>query len=180
MKQFSAFISTLSLAIGAFFLVSMVLLIVVDVAMRNLLGVGFPATAELVSRYAMVLVTFMPIAYAELQRRHIEVTAVTGYLPRRMQHVLFVAGIAISIPAYLLLAYGNGIEAIRNTESGSFVYAGELPLITWPSLWILPVSYAVMALALCVHLGAALRGTLVDTDRDTKTLEDLQDGGGVS
>ena len=180
MKQFSAFISALSLAIGAVFLVSMALLIVVDVALRNLLGVGFPATAELVSRYAMVLVTFLPIAYAELQRRHIEVTAVSGYLPRRMQRVLFVASIAISIPAYVLLAYGNGLEAVRNTASGAFVYAGEVPLITWPSLWILPISYAVMALALCVHLVAALRGTLVDADMESKAVKDLQDGRGVS
>jgi len=56
----------------------------------------------------------------------------------------------------------KGLEAVRNTASGAFVYAGELPLITWPSLWILPISYAVMALALCVHLVAALRGTLFD------------------
>ena len=69
------FVGTATKLIGSVVLILMALQIVVDVFMRNLVGAGFPATTDLVSKYYMILVSFLPIAYAELQRRHVEAYA---------------------------------------------------------------------------------------------------------
>ena len=156
------FVGTATKLIGSVVLILMALQIVVDVFMRNLVGAGFPATTDLVSKYYMILVSFLPIAYAELQRRHVEASVFTDMLPRPTHRWIYLLGFALSFAAYVLLAWGTFREAIVQTGRGAYVEAGALIFYTWPGYWVLPISFALMALVLALRLVQVLRDEFED------------------
>lgn len=152
MKMLEKLVARLTLGIGSVLLILMVLQIVIDVLMRSVLGAGFPATSELVSKFYMVAVSFLPIAYAELRRRHIEASIFTDYLGPRGKLVVLLFGYLLSLLVYGALTWGTGIEAMAHTAKGSYVETGTHIFYTWPSYWILPFSFALMSLVLALRL----------------------------
>lgn len=147
-------------------MVLMALQIVIDVFMRNVLGAGFPATAELVSKYYMIAVSFLPIAFAELQRRHVEATIFTDMMPSWTRNIVFFIGFFLSLVMYTLLFYGTAKEAFVQTGRRAYVEAGTMDFVTWPGYWILPVCFGLMALVLILRLSQVLRGTFQDATAD--------------
>lgn len=152
MKQVETWIGRLTIWIGAAILILMVMQIVIDVAMRSLLGAGFPATSELVSKYYMVAVSFVPIAYAEIRRRHVEATIFTDQLPSRIKLFVTLLGFVLSLLVYGVLCWGTLNEAIAHTEKGSYVESGVDMFYTWPSYWILPISFGLMTLVVAFRV----------------------------
>lgn len=152
MKLLEKLIARLTLGIGSILLVLMVVQIVLDVLMRSTVGAGFPATSELVSKYYMVAVSFLPIAYAELRRRHIEASIFTDYLGPRAKLAVLLFGYLLSLAVYATLTWGTGFEAFEHMEKGSYVETGTDIFYTWPSYWILPVSFALMTLVLVMRV----------------------------
>ena len=134
----------------------------IDVFMRNTVGAGFPATADLVSKYYMIAVSFLPVAYSELKRRQVEASIFTDRLPPRVQPAIFALGFLLSIAAYALLAWGTGSEALVQTQRRAYVEAGAILFYTWPGYWILPLSFGLMALVLMLRLYQVLTGGFVD------------------
>lgn len=159
-------ISLLVVAAGGGILCLMMVQIVVDVFMRNVMGAGFPATAELVSKYYMVAVSFIPVAYAELKRRHIEATIFTDYLPKRLMPVIFFLGFALSLAVYGLLTWGTFGEAMKKTAKKAYVEAGSMDFYTWPSYWILPVAFGLMTLVCLLRLITVLTGEFTEDTHD--------------
>ncbi|KAA5606622.1 hypothetical protein F1188_04595 [Roseospira marina] len=62
MHRLETWIGRISAGVVSLVLLAMMLQIVVDVIIRGVLGAGFPATGELVSRYYMVAISFVPLA----------------------------------------------------------------------------------------------------------------------
>ncbi|MFS4436897.1 TRAP transporter small permease [Paracoccaceae bacterium GXU_MW_L88] len=166
MAQLKSLIARLSLALGGLVLMLMMLQVVVDVFMRSFLGAGFPATADLVGKYYMVAVSFLPLAVTELERRHIEATIFTDALPERAKMVLFFLGFAIAAAVLSLMLYGSFQEALRKTATGAYIEAGTVRFPTWPSFWILPFSFALGLVVIVIRLIEVVTGTFTDTDHD--------------
>lgn len=166
MRSFETFIANATKWIGSAVLVLMALQIVIDVFMRNVMGAGFPATSELVSKYYMIAVSFLPIAYAELQRRHVEATIFTDRLPKWSRNAVFFIGFCLSLIVYALLFYGTTTEAMVQTSRRAYVEAGTIDFYTWPGYWILPICFALMALVLILRLAQVLTGQFQDTTAD--------------
>lgn len=162
MQRISQSIAFATKWIGSAILVLMALQIVIDVFTRNVLGAGFPATSELVSRYYMLAVSFLPVAYAELQRRHVEASVFTDLLPRPLHGPVYGFGFALSLLVYGLLAWGTGREALSQTRRGAYVEAGAMDFPTWPGYWILPICFALMALVLGLRMIQLLQGKFAD------------------
>lgn len=162
MKLLYRFIAPATKLIGSAILVLMALQIVIDVFLRNIVGAGFPMTTDLVSKYYMIAVSFLPVAYAELHRRHVEASIFTDMLPRRSHNAVYFLGFALSFAVYVLLAWGTAQEAMVQTSRGAYVEAGTIIFRTWPGYWILPVCFTLMALVLVLRMGQILRGTFVD------------------
>lgn len=158
MRGLERAISHTVILIGGAILCLMALQIVADVFMRNVLGAGFPATAELVAKYYMVAVSFLPVAYAELRRRHIEATIFTDMLPRRWMPAVFFLGFALSGIAYGLLTWGAVSDAASKTARGAYVAAGAMDLATWPAYWIPAVAFGLMTLVCLARLVTVLSG----------------------
>lgn len=144
MKHIERIIERLTILIGSVILVMMVLQIVVDVGMRTLFDKGLPATSELVSHYYMVMVSFLPIAYSELRRRHVEATIFTDHLKTTPRLIVELFGFVLSALVYAVLWWGTLEEAISNTAKGTYVESGITMFFTWPSYWILPISFGLM------------------------------------
>lgn len=162
MRAIENFISKMTVIVGGTILFLMMMQIMIDVFLRQFAGAGFPATAELVSKYYMVAVSFLPIAFTELKRRQVEATIISDMLPARLKPFLLFFGFLLSLFIYGLLGWGTGVEAIRHTTQGAYVETGTLIFYTWPSYWILPVSFGLMALVLLMRIISMLNGTFAD------------------
>ncbi|MFV0243558.1 MAG: TRAP transporter small permease [Qingshengfaniella sp.] len=166
MEKLETWISRISILFAGLIVLAMMLQVVVDVFMRNFVGAGLPATAELVSRYYMVAVSFLPLAMTETARRHIEATIFTGGLTGMARTAIYLLGCGMGLIVFGLLAYGSLREAIGKTGLGAYVDVGTLRFPTWPSYWILPVSFALMEVVLILKLIQIVTGRFVDSPDD--------------
>jgi len=166
MDALERFVARTSAFVGAVILMAMMLQITVDVFMRNLVGAGFPATADLVSRYYMVAVSFLPLAMTQVADRHIEATIFTDKLRGGARLAVLGLGIALGIAVFALLAWGTAAEAVRQTARGAYVEAGTIHFPTWPSYWILPVSAVLMLAVLAIRMVRLARGDLHEGAHD--------------
>lgn len=160
MDVLERFVARISALVGAVVLMAMMLQITVDVFMRNFVGAGFPATADIVSRYYMVAVSFLPLAMTQVADRHIEATIFTDKLRGRLRQAVLGLGIVIGIAAFGLLAWGTSSEALKQTARRAYVETGTIHVPTWPSYWILPASAALMVVVLLIRLVRLARGQL--------------------
>ncbi|MCI4663022.1 MAG: TRAP transporter small permease subunit [Neomegalonema sp.] len=170
MRGLERFISHTVILFGGAILCLMALLIVIDVFLRNVVGAGFPVTAELVAKYFMVAVSFLPVAYAELRRRHIEATIFTDYLPKSLMPVVFFFGFLLSAGAYGLLTWGSATDALSKTARGAYVEAGTMDFVTWPAYWIPVIGFGMMVLICVLRLITVLGGSFSDDPHDDVAL----------
>ncbi|MCA0964103.1 TRAP transporter small permease [Salipiger bermudensis] len=145
-------IGRISAVLASLVLLAMMLQIVVDVFMRTFLGSGFPATADLVSRYYMVAISFLPLAMTEIRRRHIEATIFTDTLTGRPRQFIAFLGFAVALAAFVPMTWGTAQNALRQTDRGAYVEVGTTVFQTWPTYWILPISFGLMSLVLVLRL----------------------------
>lgn len=165
--------------VGSAVLMLMALQIVIDVFMRNVVGAGFPATADLVSKYYMIAVSFLPVAFSEVRRRHVEASIFTDMMPSWTRAPLYALGFAMSLAAYGILAWGTAREALVQTSRGAYIEAGTIYFYTWPGYWILPLCFGLMILVLILRLYQVFTGTFVDVaqgvDPDADPIDQYQD-----
>ncbi|MCB1352873.1 MAG: TRAP transporter small permease [Rhodobacteraceae bacterium] len=166
METVERWISRVSILCASLILLAMMLQVVIDVGMRSLLGAGFPATADIVARYYMVAVSFLPLAMTEIGRRHIEATIFTEGLRGAPRRAIQALGVTAGLVAFGLLAWGTALEALSQTRRGAYVEAGAIVVPTWPSYWILPVSLGLMEVVMVLRLVQVIQGRYNDGAHD--------------
>ncbi|MDP5307303.1 TRAP transporter small permease [Paracoccus spongiarum] len=172
LKPVEAAIARSSMVIGGLVLLAMMLQVVVDVFMRALIGAGFPATPDLVGKYYMVAVSVLPLALTEVKRRHIEATIFTQGLSGRALAAVHLFGFAVFGGVLAVLLQGSAGEAMRQTARGAYIEAGTIRFVTWPSYWILPVSFGLALLVIAIRILEVLTGRFTDGHHDP--LDQLQ------
>lgn len=120
--------------------------VVIDVLGRTLFREPLPGTVELVARYYMIGVIFLPLAYVQARRRHIATDQFIGWMPRRALEVLSGCVCILSTIVLAVLAERGLQEAIRTTALNDQAVTGDISLITWPARWFVPVGFGLMAL----------------------------------
>jgi TRAP-type C4-dicarboxylate transport system permease small subunit len=142
--------------------VSVVLMLVhvnFDVILRATINEVPPGTIVFVSKYYMVLLVCLPLAFVERSDDHIKVDVFTGLLPERVQHVL--AGI-IFLPSALLfglVAYASYIEAMQQFQRGTFVIEQDIRIPIWIGYFALPIGYGLGAMLLSLRFVRFLTGS---------------------
>lgn len=149
--------------LGAVAVVLMLVTIVADVVARQMAGVAVPFTVEVVSRYYMVGVGFLALAWVDRRGEMIRVELLGPIVGGRLNE-LFVA--LLCTAAYAVLAYTTWRVALREWSIGSFVVALDTRLPVWPSYFIPPAAFALAAV-----LGL-LRAVLVALGRDQELAAD--------
>ncbi|NVO25662.1 TRAP transporter small permease [Donghicola mangrovi] len=172
MELIEKWVGRISAVLASAVLLAMMLQIVVDVFMRTFVGAGIPATADLVSRYWMVAISFVPLAMTEIHRRHIEATIFTEKLSGMPQKIIAGFGFVVGLLVFLLLTWGTAAEAMKQTARGAYVQVGVTEFSTWLSYWILPVAFGLMCLILVIRLAEVITGQFDLSAHDP--LEELQ------
>lgn len=150
MTAFSALATTISRAlafVGTAAVVVMMLHICADVLVRNLFNVSMNVTVDLVSRYYMTAIAFLPLGYLELRGQMVSVELLDAALPPRLMRVSDALVALIVSGLYVVLAWSTWPTAFSNFRSGTFVELVSLRLPVWHSYFILPVGFSLAALA---------------------------------
>ena len=154
MKRATAFLALL----GSVGVVVMLVHICAYVIGRHVAASPVPATVEIVSNYYMVLIAFLPLAWAERRGDMISVE-VFGHLfrgPLRRLDAAFVA--AVTALAYSILAYTTWLVAMREFAVRSYVISLSMTIPVWPSYFILPLSFGLAMIVCLLRLALVLAG----------------------
>ncbi len=146
---FALRISKFFALVGAFVIVAMMLVICVDVVLRNLFRFSFNMTTEVVARYFMVAIAFMPLGWLELRRQMISVELLDFVLKPIVRRAMDFAILLIAASVYGILAYANWLKAFKEYNSGTLVELVSWKMPIWHSYFIVPIGFSLAVLA-CV------------------------------
>jgi TRAP-type C4-dicarboxylate transport system permease small subunit len=143
--------------LGEIVVAAMCLHIVAEIAANSLLGSPIEGTPEIVARWYMVAIVFLPFAFIQRQGLHIKAELFTDRLSPRLRALLdCTVDLLMTAMAALLAWYSFG-DAIDATQRGERLELMSGAVITWPSRWLVPLGFATMGLV--ALLGAIRRGT---------------------
>jgi TRAP-type C4-dicarboxylate transport system permease small subunit len=131
--------------------------VVVDVSGRYFFDHPFAGTLEMSTYYYMVMVTALPFAYVTRTQGQITVEMFTNWMPRRWIYLFDIFGGIITLIYVGVLTWKTGQEAGTMTGIGEVHDAGAAQIITWPSRWIPPIAFGVMACAVALKLVQLVR-----------------------
>lgn len=139
-------ISKILLLVAGVMLILMMLHVVADVIGKYFFRRPVVGTIEIVSWYYMVGVAMLPVAYVQINRGHLMVELFTMKLPPRGIAALD-ALVGIVASAYTgMVAWLVWFEAIRATARNRSLNLIWFDMPTWPSNWMLPVSFGLLTI----------------------------------
>jgi TRAP-type C4-dicarboxylate transport system permease small subunit len=123
----------------------MALHIIVDVVGRYAFGAPLPGTVEIVARFYMIALVFLPLPFVQKRDEHFVSTVFTDFLPLRARVRLEgVTSICMALVA-ALLAWAAIASAQHATINHEQVQAAEFVLYTWPTRWLVPIGLCLMS-----------------------------------
>ena len=123
-----------------------------DVVLRSLTGKGIPATEEIVTRYYMVILALLPLAWVEGKQGMIRVDVAATVLPFLDSPVMSRAVDCLTVTVYALLAGASLTKALDQYSSGTFIMSLNFPMPVWPSYFAPPLAFAVAALIVLLRV----------------------------
>lgn len=148
--------------VGALAIIAMLVHVTVYVVMRLVLASPVPATVEIVSRYYMVLIAFLPLAWAERRGDMITITIFENAFPPSGRRFVAIFVALVTVAAYALLTYTTWLVAMREFGAGSFVISLNVALPTWPGYFALPAGFG-LAVVVSAYRAAMLLARPGDT-----------------
>ncbi|WP_274426399.1 TRAP transporter small permease [Chelativorans sp. YIM 93263] len=164
--------------LGAAGVLALLVHVTADVISRQLFARPIPATVEIASRYYMVLIAFLPLAWAERRNEMIAVDVFSSIFRGPFDRINKVFVHALSLAAFAFLAYTTWFAAIREYGSGSFVLSLSVAVPIWPGYFILPLGFALASLISLLKLYLCL--TASENDPDSLAFSESHDGGSDS
>lgn len=134
-------------------LFAMMLLTVLSSAGRFLFAWPVP-DAEAIAEMLLVAVVFLPMAWTQAQRQHVEVTLFTDFARAEIRRRLIWFGCLVGFVAFSMLTYAMSRGALRAYETGDS-YLGVNEIVTWPARTIAVVGLAAFVLRLALDLTVA-------------------------
>lgn len=137
-------------------LIFMLLVTTVSVIGRYLLNSPIPDDVVM-NELLMVVVVFLPFAYAQRTKQHVFVTLISDKLSPGKQHFLETAGNIIGLSFFSLLSYATFTDFWAAFEVRSF-NVGVLQLPEYPSKFAVFLGLFVMAIRLLIDVITGLSG----------------------
>lgn len=147
MQRTTAFLGLL----GSLGIVAMMLHITLDIILRSTISVSIPATLELVTRYYMITLALLPLAWVEWRRGMISVEALSGLYGENGIRLIDIGVSILSTMIYAVLTLSTWEKAIEQYNIGSYVMSLNFPMPVWPTYFILPISFGLAALVSIVR-----------------------------
>lgn len=139
LKHLSRWIANIVGLLGAIGVIVMMLHITVDVLCRVILGSPLVGTNEIVSRYYMIAVAFLPLAWVERRNGMIAVELFDSLLGRGARLVGDLLVAVVSIAVLLLITWTSWHEAVAAYQKDAFVMAVGSRIPVWPTYYMIPV-----------------------------------------
>lgn len=133
-------------AIGAVLIAIMALHVVCDVGARYILGRPLDGTTEIVSRYYMIAIIFLPLAWLQAQDKHIAAGLLFDVLSPRWQRASATLSSMLMAIFAALLAWRCAVEAAKATAISEKLQTAYFFLPVWPARWIIPLAAAILVL----------------------------------
>lgn len=134
-------------------LLSMMALTVVSSLGRFLFSMPIP-DMEAIDEMLLVGVVFLPMAYTQATRQHVEVTLFTDGASPKAQRRFVWMGCLIGFLAFAVLAYAMGKGAHRAFLNGD-AYLGVNQIVTWPARAVAAIGLAALIIRLALDLTIA-------------------------
>ncbi|RMD94300.1 MAG: TRAP transporter small permease, partial [Alphaproteobacteria bacterium] len=144
--------------VGALGVVALLVHVAADVALRNLLARPIPATNEIVSRYYMVAMAFLPLAWVERRGGMVRVELIEAALPPGLKRLSELAVAALTLAIYLALAWVSWEHALKQWGVGAFVDVLGRRVIVWPTFFLPAAGFFLAALVVAQRILALLAG----------------------
>lgn len=122
----------------------MMLLTVVDVALRYFLNAPITGTAE-ISKLMMIIIVFPALAWCALKRKHIRVTLIVSRFSPRVQTIFSTIFLLAALGTYGIITWQSFLESMVVNRQTSFL---QLPFT--PFYWVMSVGFALFCLAILV------------------------------
>jgi TRAP-type C4-dicarboxylate transport system permease small subunit len=151
-------IDRLLLLIAGAALILMMVHISFDVASNQIFGAPVPLTNAVVTQYYMICVAYLPLAAAEYRGAHIRVDFVVNLLPKRPRRVAEGFAQLLSAALYLALALQSWQLALERLGRNAFLMEQTTRVTIWPSYFIIPVGFALVAALLLLRFACRLLG----------------------
>ncbi|MEA5501962.1 TRAP transporter small permease [Halotia wernerae UHCC 0503] len=138
--------------IGALAIVAMMLHVIVDVILRNVSNTPIPATYEIVTKYYMIALAFVPLAFVERRGGMVQVEVIDPFLSARLRDALERLVAALSAIVYATLAWVTLESAFDAFATGAFVMAQTYRLPVWPGFFLPPLGFALATVAVIIRV----------------------------
>lgn len=142
-----AALETALAALACIALAAIMLIVVVDVAMRYALSMPLGWSYDLIGLYLVVAVFFLMLPDTLHHHGHVAIDLFQNVLPRRFRHL----GLAVGYAAGAVVMALIGAEALGRFQSA---YAGQdriaalVPWLTWPAYLVVLIGTALLTLRL--------------------------------
>ncbi|MBL3703341.1 TRAP transporter small permease subunit [Sulfitobacter sp. BDSS02] len=144
------------IAVASLGLMAMMLHICLDIAGSLIFNAPIATTSAIVTNYYMIAVAFLPIYTAEVRNGHIGVNLITAMLPLKVQNRLDLLMLALTAGVYALMAAQSWGQAMKKFAVNEFVVEQTTKILLWPSYYMLPVTFAAVALLMLVKIALRL------------------------
>jgi TRAP-type C4-dicarboxylate transport system permease small subunit len=158
-RLYGRLLAALALA-GCFVLLAMMMVIVVDVALRNLALPGLPgglAWSNEISELMLYLITLSVAPWLLRQGQHIRVDILLQALPPRLAWYLEWLGDLLGLGCCLVMAWYGGHAAWSSYAAGA-VNIKTLVTPEWWSLLPLPVTFVLLAVEMVFRMARLQQG----------------------
>jgi TRAP-type C4-dicarboxylate transport system permease small subunit len=152
LRNFSRWIANTVGLLGAIGVIVMMLHITIDVLARIFLEAPLIGTNEIVSRYYMIAVAFLPLAWVEHRNGMIAVELFDSFLGRRTRLMGDLLVAVVSIGALVLLTWASWSEAVAAFEKDAFVMAVGTRIPVWPTYFMIPVGCCLAAVLVALRM----------------------------
>jgi len=140
--------------LGAIGIGLMMIHVTVDVLLRQFLRIAVPATGDIVTRYYMILLAFVPLGWLEQREEMIRVEVLDAFVSGVVDRVLTLCVNLVLVVAYVGLAWLTLGEAMDALHTGSYVVSLGHKIPVWPGYFFPPIGFLVAAFVLLVRIVA--------------------------
>jgi len=140
---------------GGLGVLSLMLHVVLDVAMRSLFNQPAPATLEVSQFWYMPLIVFLGLAIAERTDQHISAPIVYDHLSSRLKLEFTIIGTALSVALLVGMAWYGFEQAMTLMKQGAIGIGSGVPI--WQPRFLVPLGSILFALELTARLVRHIR-----------------------
>src|SRR5690554_4135827 len=137
---------------GMIGVLAMMLHICADIIGRTVFDVSVPATLEMVTRYYMLMLVLLPLAWVESKRVMSMVEAFSGLFGELGLRIVDLLVAVVCIGIYSVLAISTWEKAIEQYDVGAYIVGLDTLIIVCPVYFSQPCGFGLAALVCLVRI----------------------------